>query len=325
LIETAPHPEHLSERITRLIALLPWLAANPDASADEVADRFQVSEEQVMQDVLLLTMTGPNQYGGGLVDIAYDSRVLTVRDAKGLASPVVSEPKSLYPLILGLEVLAAAVSGPELDVVHRLSNKLKQAANISTSSIGAVTTKTSSGEDREGTTKLRHAIDEAIKSEWLLEFSYQAPDAGNTKRRVVAKSLGLSDGVWYLSAWDIDKQDERVFRLDRMSDLRASERQQSDSFKSTPPSSADELETGQDKRFILTLKTASSDLLEDFPSWQLIASDDQYLKVGFPNYREDWALQTTLALWPWLIDVDPPELKTSLVARITSLKASHRT
>ncbi|MCR5393153.1 MAG: WYL domain-containing protein [Olsenella sp.] len=75
-------------------------------------------------------------------------------------------------------------------------------------------------------TKVAHAIlqcSRAIAQLGMLNFSYRGTaDEAPRERHVDPKGLRNSDGAWYLDAFDPSRHGNRVFRLDRMTDVRIS-------------------------------------------------------------------------------------------------------
>lgn len=60
----------------------------------------------------------------------------------------------------------------------------------------------------------------AIAQLGMLDFSYQGvADKAPRRRHVDPRGLRNTDGAWYLDAYDPSRQGERVFRLDRMTDV----------------------------------------------------------------------------------------------------------
>ncbi|MGH8876376.1 MAG: helix-turn-helix transcriptional regulator [Stackebrandtia sp.] len=67
------------------------------------------------------------------------------------------------------------------------------------------------------TAELLHTIGEAGHRRNLLDFDYRGRTGEPTRRRVEPYRQVLVNRRWYLLAWDRDRQDWRIFRLDRMS------------------------------------------------------------------------------------------------------------
>jgi predicted DNA-binding transcriptional regulator YafY len=62
------------------------------------------------------------------------------------------------------------------------------------------------------------AVSSAVRAREVLRFDYAARQAGDepTHRRVEPHELIASRGRWYLLAWDLEREDWRIFRADRM-------------------------------------------------------------------------------------------------------------
>ena len=64
--------ETAGARLSRLLAVVPWLAANDGVSIAEAARHFGVTEKQLSDDLWLLICTGrPGHLHGDLVDIQF--------------------------------------------------------------------------------------------------------------------------------------------------------------------------------------------------------------------------------------------------------------
>lgn len=63
------------------------------------------------------------------------------------------------------------------------------------------------------------ALQDAFLQQRLLQFRYRDAQGDATLRTVEPQCLLLNVPVWYLLAWDTQRQAPRTFRLDRMSQL----------------------------------------------------------------------------------------------------------
>ena len=52
-------------RLQRLLVLVPWVMAHPEATVDEVCERFDMTRETLIADLELLYVTGVPPYGPG--------------------------------------------------------------------------------------------------------------------------------------------------------------------------------------------------------------------------------------------------------------------
>ncbi|QCU78058.1 WYL domain-containing protein [Citricoccus sp. SGAir0253] len=61
------------------------------------------------------------------------------------------------------------------------------------------------------------ALGDAVRAQSVVAFRYRTAGARHPERRTVrAWALTNPTGVWYLIGWDLDRQDQRTFRLTRM-------------------------------------------------------------------------------------------------------------
>ncbi len=59
-------------------------------------------------------------------------------------------------------------------------------------------------------------ITNSLASRTPISFSYRNADLSISNRRIHPYSTGSADGFWYLAGLDLDKQEVRIFRLDRI-------------------------------------------------------------------------------------------------------------
>ena len=88
-------PDTAASRLSRLLALVPWLTANPGVTVDEAAAHFDVSADQLEKDLFLLICTGrPGHFHDDLVDIQFwdEDRRITVLDPQSLDRPLRLSP-----------------------------------------------------------------------------------------------------------------------------------------------------------------------------------------------------------------------------------------
>src|SRR3954467_889534 len=63
-----------SERLKRLLSLLPWVAAREGPTVDEVCARFAIDPQDLLRDVALVSMVGVPPYSpGDLFDIVVEA------------------------------------------------------------------------------------------------------------------------------------------------------------------------------------------------------------------------------------------------------------
>lgn len=201
--------ETSSERLARLLALVPWLRANDGITIEQAAEHFGISADQLTTDLWQLIVCGIPGYGPDqLVDIQFwDDDRIHVIDAIALDRPLRLTGEEVAALHVALRVLAQVPGTHDRHALVSAMAKLEQAGappvpiNVQVSIDASV----------------RSAIDTAVsQAQWLL-IEYAAADGDQiTQRRVQPLNTYAVDDRVYLHAWCEVATDVRTFRLDRI-------------------------------------------------------------------------------------------------------------
>lgn len=114
--------------------MIPWLVKNQGITHQEVADHFQISVEQMLQDVMTLTVTGIGQFPDEQFDVDYTNGRIFVRDQLGLDRPFRFDSTEAACLLLGLESLAnlpSELSGFDRNEIDAVKERISKAIPIS--------------------------------------------------------------------------------------------------------------------------------------------------------------------------------------------------
>ncbi|MFF0574083.1 helix-turn-helix transcriptional regulator [Streptosporangium saharense] len=193
----------------RLLALLSLLQARRDWPGALLAERLRVSPRTVRRDVERLrelgypiaTFKGPD--GGYRLDAGTQLPPLLFDDDQAVALAVALQLATTS----GVGVEEAAVRA--LHTVRQVM-PVRLRHRIDGLQVTAV--------ERPGTPQVSGdvlmALGAAVHAREVLRFTYDPQDA---PRRVEPYHLVARGGRWYLVAWDLDRDDWRVFRADRIS------------------------------------------------------------------------------------------------------------
>ena len=67
-----------TERLRRLLIILPWLMERGEVSVDEVAERFSVGVDDLIRDLELVSMCGLPPYVDEMIDVFIDEGMIFV-------------------------------------------------------------------------------------------------------------------------------------------------------------------------------------------------------------------------------------------------------
>ncbi|SHG80780.1 proteasome accessory factor C [Jatrophihabitans endophyticus] len=203
------------ERLPRLLALVPYLQARPGIGVEQAAADFGVSGAQLRKDLTLLWMCGlPGHGPGDLIDLSFEGEGVSVVFDAGMSRPLRLTAEEALALVVALRTLAETPGLADTDAVARALAKVESAAG------GAVPDETVAVEldARERFVPLlRRALD-GHRALWLRYYSATRDET--TERTIDPVRLFEADGETYVEAWCRRVEGMRMFRADRIDDLR---------------------------------------------------------------------------------------------------------
>jgi predicted DNA-binding transcriptional regulator YafY len=206
-----------SSRALRLLSLLQARQYWPGA---ELAERLGVSDRTLRRDVDRLRELGYPVAAHPGVDGGY-------RLAAGAAlPPLVVDDEEAVALAVGLR-MAASGAGSQSAVAEASARALAKVTQVmpprlrrQVEAVAAMTesaTWGSAGISVAPAVLTSAAI--ACRDAERVRFGYTAASGEQTRRHVEPHRLVALDRHWYLVGYDLDRQDWRIFRLDRLEDI----------------------------------------------------------------------------------------------------------
>ncbi|MEU9594139.1 YafY family protein [Streptomyces sp. NPDC048219] len=200
----------------RLLTLLSLLQTPREWPGGELADRLGVSRRTVRRDIDRLRELGyPVQATMG-ADGGY-------RLVAGKAMPpLVLDDEEAVAIAVGLRAGAGhAVEGVDEASVRALA-KLEQVLPARlrhrVATLQAATTPLTSGDGPSIATETLTVMASAVAGRERLRFAYRAGDGTGSRRLTEPYRLVSTGRRWYLVAYDLDRDDWRTFRVDRVSE-----------------------------------------------------------------------------------------------------------
>ena len=286
-----------------LIELLPWLVANNGASLAEISEHFDISEKYALALIGQLVVTGPDQGGGGLVDIDFeDAESIYVSDAKSLDRPVKFSSFEATSLLGGLHYLEQFPTVADASVVSGLITKLQALIPNLESPISVVS--------QELSPEISSSISAAITNGFALEIDYAAISKDDVSHRMIDPiEVYVRDDFAYLKAWCRQSQAWRNFRIDRILNCRETE------VPNNPPEQDREVEIAQNYVAAIELDKAYYGQLDQVE----ILSFKEYMwhavEVEMKVYSREWLISMILASGGRIRALRPPDLISGLVER----------
>ncbi|MBA3251382.1 MAG: YafY family transcriptional regulator [Geodermatophilaceae bacterium] len=317
-----------TDRLPRLLALLPYLQARPGILVAEAADDLGVTEEQLRRDLDLLWMCGlPGHGPGDLVDLSFEGETVTVTFDAGIHRPLRLTETEALSLLVALQSLADVPGLADRGVIERARAKIEAAAGTQAKALGGITValqdrrdQLAGGEERLGV--LRRAVDERR----AVALTYYVPGRDETTHRVVdPMRLLLVEGKGYLEAWCRRAEGVRLFRVDRIDAATLRDEPADVPEQALPrdvsngvfqPSSSYGTAT-------LLLRPGAHWVADYYPHEEVTAEGDQLrvvLRVADPR----WARRLVLGLGSEVTVLDPPELAEAVRAEAALALAGYQ-
>lgn len=297
-------PSRTVDRLRRLLAIVPYVVRHPGTGMEELSRLFGVDEPELIDDLNLLFMTGLPPYSpGDLVDMEIEEGRVWISMADHFSQPVrLTRDEALALYLKGTEVLGAP-GHPEAEALRSALDKLEGALGPET--LGELRAEVGTpGGDPGPVQVLRRAAAERER----LEIEYYAASRDEvTTRRIDPEHVFSAIGNWYVVAWDHRSEDERLFRLDRIREVRGTgERFEPRGLMG--PGRELYSPSAQDIRVRLRLGPGARWVAEYYQTERIIERGSR-AEVVLPTKDLAWVARLVLQLGGQVEIVDPPELR----------------
>lgn len=207
--------ESATERLGRVLALVPYISRRPGVAIADLAVEFGVSDQQISKDLDLLMVCGlPGYYPDDLIDVVLseDSATVSITFDAGLERPVRLTHDEAVALTVALRALAKLPGLVDADSVSSALAKLEQvgAADSAGVEVEAAAPAAALGVVRQGLEDGRQL--------WMRY--YTASRDAVSERTVDPLRLLVTDGQTYLEAYCHLVSAIRHFRVDRIEEIR---------------------------------------------------------------------------------------------------------
>ncbi|WP_182113184.1 MULTISPECIES: YafY family protein [unclassified Actinotalea] len=206
---------------SRTLRLLSLLQARRHWGGADLADRLGVSLRTLRRDVERLRELGYPVEGRRGADGGY------AMTPGACLPPLLLDDDEAVAIAVGLSAAATAgvagLAGAAVKALAKIVPVMPAPLRRRTDALRAVTVAASwstpgdAGDGVDTATLVSVAV--ACRDEVRLAFSYTSRAGAASDRHVEPFRVVPVEGTWYLVAWDLDRVDWRVFRLDRVRDV----------------------------------------------------------------------------------------------------------
>ena len=206
-----------TDRLQRLLALVPYVVSREVVGLAETAGAFGVSENELVDDLNMLwcvELRSPDPYCP--IDLSYEGGEIMVSQAESMDRPLRLGTDEASALLIGLRMLAELPGPQDRSALQRTIAKLEAAAGEAAEASASVAVHM----DGRAPADIQVRVAEAMQQGRRLHLSYYVPGRDEaTERDVDPMRLLLLEGRTYLEAWCRRAEAVRLFRLDRVLSL----------------------------------------------------------------------------------------------------------
>ncbi|MGW7422302.1 helix-turn-helix transcriptional regulator [Streptomyces sp. NPDC054813] len=200
----------------RLLQLLSLLQTPREWPGGELADRLRVSRRTVRRDIDRLRELGYPVEASKGADGGY-------RLVAGKAMPpLLLDDEEAVAIAVGLRAGAGhaleGVDEASVRALAKLEQVLPARLRHRVTTLQAATTPLTSGDGASIAPETLTVMASAVAGRERLRFTYRAADGSETRRQAEPYRLVSTGRRWYLVAYDVDRDDWRTFRVDRVSE-----------------------------------------------------------------------------------------------------------
>ncbi len=272
-------------KVDRLVSIIMILLDKKRIGAQELADMFEVSPRTIYRDIDTINMAGIpicsiSGVGGGfeiMQKYKIDRKVFSTAD--------------LSAILMGLSSLSNMIRGEEL--VHALA---KVRSFIPADRVKDIEIKTnqiyidlSPWMGNRNIQPYLEMIKTALQEIRLLSFEYIAHHGNKTARIVEPYQLVLKSNNWYLHGYCHKRNDYRLFRLSRMSNLQMKEETFTPRDYQKPQLDFSDIMTKMQIKIKIRIHKSVMDRVLDFCSYEDFSPDgDEHYIVRFPFIENEY-------------------------------------
>jgi predicted DNA-binding transcriptional regulator YafY len=303
-----PRVTPATDRLQRLLALVPYVVSRKVVGLADTAAAFGVSERELVDDLNMLwcvEIRSPDPYCP--IDLSYEGGEIVVSEAESIDRPLRLGVDEASALLVALRMLAEVSSLDDRSALSRTVAKLEAAAGEA----GAVSAQVAVQVDDRGVGSAAAQIRGALDRGRRLHLSYYVPGRDEaTERDVDPMRLLVVEGRTYLEGWCLRAEAVRLFRLDRVLDLAVLDEAASVPAQARPRDVDQGLfrPSPDDAAVELELSAAGRWVAEYYPCERVEELGDGRLRVGLRTPDTRWVRRLALRLGEDGRVISPPEL-----------------
>jgi proteasome accessory factor C len=286
--------------------MVPYVVQHPGARLQDLARTFDSEEEALVEDLNLLFVSGLPPYGpGDLIDVQIEDGRVWIDMADYFSRPMRMSRSEALALYLQGKALLGTPGLPEAAALRSALARLEE--HLGPDTLGQLAGRVETAEEgapAETLGLLRAASErhERVRIEY-----YSASSEETAERAIEPEAVFAALGNWYVVAWDVAADGERLFRADRVRRARAT----AERFEPRGLAGAGRplySRSEEDVPVTLLLGHGARWVAEYYQTESVTERPDGRLEVVIPTKRIPFLARLVLSLGEEATVVGPPEL-----------------
>ena len=285
-----------TDRLQRLLALVPYVVSRKVVGLAETAAAFGLSERELVDDLNMLwcvELRSPDPYCP--IDLSYEGGEIVVSEAESIDRPLRLGVDEASALLVALRMLAEIPDLEDRSALSRTIAKLEAAAGAA----AEVSSQVAVQVDDPGAGRVLAQMRDALDRGRRLHISYYVPGRDEaTERDVDPMRLLVVEGRTYLEGWCLRAEAVRLFRLDRVLALAVLDEPASVPAQARPRDVDQGLfrPSDDDVQVELELSVAGRWVAEYYPCERVDELGDGRLRIGLRTPDTRWVRRLALRL-----------------------------
>ena len=303
---------NVSNRLVRLLNMVPYFQANPHVSHEKAATDLHVTPKQLLADLNQLWMCGlPGGAGGTMIDLDFEGDTIEVIFSAGMDTALRLTSPEATGVLMALRALVDVPGVVDPDVARSVIAKIEAAAGAAGATAASMPAPDSAGDVENKVTAIVRA---AVRNKRMLSLEYYSASHDTVSHRVVDPiRVALIGDHSYLEAWCRTAEGVRLFRFDRIVDAAAQDE------PAAPPAPA--VQAGTDTSLFsaetadpglpvatLLIDESASWMFDYYPLREQHAIPDGGWEATMTYASDDWMARFVLGFGSAVRVLDPPEL-----------------
>ena len=280
-----------TDRVQRILAVLPWILKNQGAQVSEICDRFGLTRKELIDDLeFVFYNVGLHPFTPDmLAEVTIDDDRVTVHVGDYFRQPLrLTHQEALTLLAAGRALTARTGSDPD-GTLARAVDKLVTA--LGPGATGALDVALGDADPQVFATVRR-----AVSDRRPVEISYYSFGRDEPSiRRIEPYRLVAREGHWYLQAWCHLAEGERLFRLDRVATVELLD----GAFVAPEPELDRAFDLSEPERSVeLVAPAAAAWVASTYPCDDFEELEDGRVRIVLPVTATPWLERLVLRLGP---------------------------